>query len=72
MAVGSDDTLTVWLNGKQVYDFDRTAAASSPRPTGSTSSSKKGTNRLLIQCGNRGGPWAVLGRGDRARPTTPS
>ena len=21
MAVGSDDTLTVWVNGKQVYDF---------------------------------------------------
>ena len=22
LAVGSDDTLTVWLNGKQVYNFD--------------------------------------------------
>jgi putative membrane-bound dehydrogenase-like protein len=56
LAVGSDDTLTVWVNGEQVYDFqDRrsfdpeTAHASAPLV--------KGKNRVVVKCGNIGGAW---------------
>ncbi len=56
LAVGSDDTLTVWVNGKEVYRFaDRRGfeheQAKFDVPL------HKGVNRLVIQCGNRGGPW---------------
>ena len=57
MAVGSDDTLTVWLNGKQVYDFKDRRGFEPRAGHGSTSRCVKGTNRVLIKCGNRGGPW---------------
>ena len=36
MVVGSDDTLTVWLNGKQVYDFADRRGYSSTSRHGST------------------------------------
>jgi putative membrane-bound dehydrogenase-like protein len=56
MAVGSDDTLTVWLNGKEVYKFsDRRGFEHEHARFDVTL--KKGTNRVLIRCGNRGGPW---------------
>ena len=56
MAVGSDDTLTVWLNGKEVYKFsDQRGFAHEQARFDVTL--KKGTNRVLIRCGNRGGPW---------------
>jgi putative membrane-bound dehydrogenase-like protein len=56
MAVGSDDTLTVWLNGKQVYDFqDRRGFK--PDDKQFDVALVKGTNRVLVKCGNRGGPW---------------
>ena len=38
MAVGSDDTLTVWLNGKEVYKFDGNRGFDARGRTGSTSS----------------------------------
>ncbi|HWE38981.1 MAG TPA: PVC-type heme-binding CxxCH protein [Isosphaeraceae bacterium] len=56
VTVGSDDTLTVWVNGNQVYDsqgdrgfeyeqgkFDVPLVA--------------GANRIVIKCGNSGGNW---------------
>ncbi len=56
LAVGSDDTLAIWINGKQVYKYD-----------GSRSHSLKqdqvqvdlvnGLNRVVVQCGNRNGEW---------------
>jgi putative membrane-bound dehydrogenase-like protein len=54
--VGSDDTLTVWVNGKQVYNFtDRRGfshdSARFDLPL------TAGTNRIMVRCGNRGGPW---------------
>ena len=56
MAVGSDDTLTVWVNGKEVYEFsDRRGFEHEHARFDVTL--KKGTNRVLIRCGNRGGPW---------------
>jgi putative membrane-bound dehydrogenase-like protein len=57
MAVGSDDTLIVWLNGKEVYQFsDRRGFE--PQQARFDVALKKGVNRVLIRCGNRGGPWA--------------
>jgi putative heme-binding domain-containing protein len=56
MAVGSDDTLTVWLNGQEVYRFsDRRGF--DPEQARFDVSLRKGINRVLIRCGNRGGPW---------------
>jgi putative membrane-bound dehydrogenase-like protein len=56
MAVGSDDTLTVWLNGTQVYDFqDRSSFQHDKNRADVTL--VEGTNRILVRCGNRGGPW---------------
>ncbi len=56
MVVGSDDTLTVWLNGKQVYDFaDRRGFEHDQARLNVTLA--KGSNRVLVRCGNRGGPW---------------
>jgi putative membrane-bound dehydrogenase-like protein len=55
-AVGSDDTLTVWLNGEKVYDFqDRRSYA--PGESRFDAPLAKGTNRLLVKAGNRGGTW---------------
>jgi putative membrane-bound dehydrogenase-like protein len=54
--VGSDDTLTVWLNGVQVYDFaDRRGYAHDQGRFDVPL--KAGANHVLIRCGNRGGPW---------------
>jgi putative heme-binding domain-containing protein len=56
MVVGSDDTLTVWLNGTQVYDFaDRRAFSHEQERFDVTL--RHGTNRILVRCGNRGGAW---------------
>ena len=56
MVVGSDDTLTVWVNGKQVYDFaDRRGFC--PDQGRFDVTLQAGTNRILVRCGNRGGPW---------------
>ncbi len=59
MAVGSDDTLTVWVNGKQVYNFqdNRGLAAEAARFDVTLD---KGTNRILVKCGNHGGPWGFI------------
>ena len=59
MAVGSDDTLTVWVNGKQVYNFQdsRGLAAEAARFDVKLD---KGSNRILVKCGNHGGPWGFI------------
>ncbi len=55
-AVGSDDTLTVWVNGETVYDFqDRRGF--NPEAAQFDVPLNKGVNRVVIKCGNRGGPW---------------
>jgi putative heme-binding domain-containing protein len=56
LAVGSDDTLTVWLNGKQVYEFaDRRSFEHEQKRFDVTL--RQGANRLLVRCGNKGGNW---------------
>jgi putative heme-binding domain-containing protein len=56
LLVGSDDTITVWLNGQKVHDFpgDRGWAFNQDRVPVRLG---KGKNRLLVECGNSGGPW---------------
>jgi putative heme-binding domain-containing protein len=56
LLVGSDDTITIWLNGQKVhethgdrgwnYDADKVPVHLN-----------KGVNKLLIRCGNSAGPW---------------
>ncbi len=57
MAVGSDDTLVVWLNGKQVYRFGESRSFE-PETARVDVDLKAGKNLVLIKCGNGGGPWA--------------
>ena len=75
MAVGSDDTLTVWINGEQVYDFSDRRGFEHEHARFDVKL-KKGTNRVLIRCGNRGGPWqfsaAVTAPADFAFLNAPS
>ncbi|HVS36340.1 MAG TPA: c-type cytochrome, partial [Gemmataceae bacterium] len=68
LLVGSDDTITIWVNGKKVHEttgdrgwaFDQDHVAVH---------FDKGTNKLLIMCGNTAGPWefsvAVSGEADK-------
>jgi putative membrane-bound dehydrogenase-like protein len=75
MAVGSDDTLNVWLNGKEVYKFGGNRSYE-PEVSRFDVELKKGKNILLIKCGNGGGPWAysvaVTGLADYAFLKGPS
>ena len=57
MAVGSDDTLRVWLNGKQVYKHDNDRGFTAAEDEFDVNL-VKGTNRVVLRCGNTGGPWA--------------
>ncbi|WP_435005628.1 HEAT repeat domain-containing protein [Tundrisphaera lichenicola] len=57
IGVGSDDTLMVWLNGKEVYRFNDSRGFS-PDVARVDVDLKEGKNTLLIKCGNGGGPWA--------------
>ncbi len=56
IVAGSDDTITIWLNGKRVHDHqgDRGWTANQDKVNVKL---QKGKNRLLIQCGNSSGPW---------------
>ena len=65
---GSDDTITIWLNGKKVHDHPNDRGWNYNQDKVKVHL-EKGKNRLLIQCGNSGGPWdfsvAVSGEIDR-------
>lgn len=56
IAVGSDDTLTVWVNGEQVFDFSDSRGYS-PDSNLFKANLRKGLNRIVIRCGNNGGLW---------------
>lgn len=56
LQIGSDDQLTIWVNGKQVYDFNRNSGWSKDRDTISVDFAA-GVNHLWLRCGNDGGPW---------------
>jgi putative heme-binding domain-containing protein len=57
LVVGSDDSIVIWLNGKQVHEFpgERAWVADSDKVKVTL---KKGKNTLLIKCGQKGGDWA--------------
>jgi hypothetical protein len=61
LALGSDDTLSVWLNGEKLLakDEQRGAAADQDRVVLPL---KAGKNRLLIKVCNYAGPWQVYVR----------
>ena len=55
-SVGSDDTLTVWVDGEKAYDFqDRRGFT--PGESDFSAPLVKGKNRVVVKCGNRGGGW---------------
>ena len=56
MVVGSDDSLTVWLNGVKVYSFKDSRGYQADSSSVEISL-KAGENRFIIKCGNNGGPW---------------
>jgi len=58
VSFGSDDTLTVWLNGQEVLARNATRAAA-PDQDQATLKLKAGKNRILIKVCNGGGDWAV-------------
>ena len=54
--VGSDDSITVWVNGAQVYDFDGNRSFEPGRER-FRADLVEGTNHLVIKCGNAAGGW---------------
>ena len=56
MLMGSDDTLTVWLNGKKVFESTGNRAYI-PGQDRLEIELVEGTNRFLVECGNSGGGW---------------
>jgi putative membrane-bound dehydrogenase-like protein len=68
LLVGSDDSIVIWLNGKKVHEHltDRGWNFDADKVSVPL---EKGKNRLLIKCGNHGGPWefsvGVSGEADR-------
>jgi putative heme-binding domain-containing protein len=78
MVAGSDDTLTAWLNGKQVYEFNDRRGFDHEQARFDVTL-VRGVNHVLVRCGNRGGPWqfslAVTGSSEYAflkGPSAPS
>ena len=56
LSIGSDDALTLWLDGKQVFDF----AGSRGFVAGQDKVEVElleGVNRLVLRCGNGNGDW---------------
>lgn len=56
LSIGSDDTLTIWLNGRLLYDYQ------GMRPYSKDSAQVEaaliaGVNRFLVKCGNGSGEW---------------
>jgi putative membrane-bound dehydrogenase-like protein len=68
LQLGSDDSITVWLNGKKVHEFKGERGWSHDQ-TKVDVHLEKGVNRLLVRCGNRSGPWgfSVAVSGDAER-----
>ncbi len=57
LSMGSDDTLTVWINGKQAFDFAGTRAWGPAQDTAEVELAE-GVNRIVARCGTGNGDWA--------------
>lgn len=58
VSFGSDDSLTVWLNGQRLL-AENVVRGAAPDQNHTTLKLKPGKNRLLIKVGNLGGDWAL-------------
>ncbi|WP_435008846.1 hypothetical protein P12x_000095 [Tundrisphaera lichenicola] len=56
LSIGSDDTATVWLNGKKVFEFDGNRAFA-PGQDQVEVGLIEGINRLVVRCGNGNSDW---------------
>ncbi len=54
--VGSDDTLTIWVNGALIYNY-RGTRGFEPDQARLEVALEAGPNTVLARCGNEGGPW---------------
>lgn len=59
LSLGSDDTLTVWLNGERLLARDGMRRGVAPDQDRVTLELKPGKNRLLLKVCNVNGDWAV-------------
>jgi hypothetical protein len=66
ISLGSDDTLTVWLNGERLLANNAVRSAA-PDQDHAVLKLRAGKNRLLVKVGNIGGDWAFY-----VRPMFPS
>ena len=57
LIVGSDDYLTIWIDGKRVYDFHGPRAWNRDQDRVDVTFAE-GPNRLLVRCGNVSSDWA--------------
>ena len=55
--VGSDDTLIIWLNGREVYRFEGTRGFE-PAKDSFRADLVGGANRIVVKCGNDAAGWA--------------
>jgi putative membrane-bound dehydrogenase-like protein len=68
LLIGSDDTITIWVNGTKVHQFDGNRGWKHDQDR-ATVKLVKGTNKILIKCGNKSGPWefSVALSGDESK-----
>jgi hypothetical protein len=67
VSLGSDDSLTVWLNGQKIV-AENAARACAPDQNRAVLKLKAGKNNLLIKIGQGSGEWAFYFRADGAIP----
>ncbi|MDW8224185.1 MAG: VCBS repeat-containing protein [Gemmatales bacterium] len=63
IALGSDDTLTVWLNGEKIVE-ENVYRPCAPDQTRATLKLKPGVNHLLLKIGQGDGEWAFYFRAE--------
>ena len=68
LSIGSDDTMVIWLNGRQVFDFGGSRAFTMGQDKVEVEL-LEGVNRLVIRCGNGNSEWAF---GVNASPPPPA
>jgi hypothetical protein len=56
LVIGSDDNITIWLNGKRVFEFNNSRSYA-PAQDRAEVTFEQGINRLLVLCGNGSDQW---------------